>query len=82
MRRRKQRKRIIIILCSLLLLMIVAYATFQTKIKVTGNTEVTSNWNIRATNVKKENKIVSGERTNFLIANMEVDLYEKGDGFK
>jgi len=84
MRRRKQRKRIIIILCFLLLLMTVGYATFQTKIKVTGNTKITSNWDIRITNVTEANKTGNGESTNVpmwtnLTAYMEADLYAKGD---
>ena len=81
---RKRRKIVICLLCSVLLLMTVGYAAFQTQFSIKGNTKITSNWDIRITNVTETNKTGSGESTNpptwtNLTANMEADLYEKGD---
>ncbi len=84
MRQKRQREKIIIVLCTLLLLMTVGYAAFETQFSIKGKGKVTSNWDIRITNVTETNKLGSGESTNpptwdNLTANMEADLYKKGD---
>ncbi len=50
---RSKRKRNIIIfsLVGVLLCMVVGYAAFQTRLEIKGTSKVTSNWDIRITNV-------------------------------
>ena len=83
-RERKKRNKLIVLLVGVLLLMSVGYAAFQTKLDIKGTSKVTSNWDIRITNVSNGTPIGNGENaktptfTN-LTANMEANLYEKGD---
>ena len=56
MHRTKRKRKIIIIisLIGILLTMIVGYAAFSTNLTIKGSSKVTSNWDIRITNVKEE----------------------------
>ena len=86
---RSKRKRNIIIfsLIGVLLCMVVGYAAFQTQLKVTGTSKVTSNWDIEITNVTSGTPTGSAENTvapsyDKLWASMEADLYDKGDAME
>ena len=86
-RENKKRNKIIIGLISLLLLMTVGYAAFQTNLNIKGTSKISSNWDIRITNVTSGNKTGNAENaktptwTN-LTASMEANLYEKGDAME
>ena len=67
--------------------MVVGYAAFQTQLKVTGTSKVTSNWDIEITNVTSGTPTGSAENTvapswDKLWASMEADLYDKGDAME
>jgi len=75
---------VIISLLVLLGSITIGYAAFESKINVKGKAKVTSNWDIRITDIKEINKTGNGESTisptwTNLTANMEADLYAKGD---
>ena len=66
--------------------MVAGYAAFQTQLKVTGTSEVTSNWDIEITNVTDGTPSGSAENTvapswTKLTASMEANLYDKGDAW-
>ena len=79
-RENKKRNKIIIGLISLLLIMTVGYAAFQTNLNIKGTSKISSNWDIRITNVTSGNKTGNAENaktptwTN-LTASMEANLY-------
>ena len=86
-RKRKQKKLIIISLICLVFLMSVGYAAFQGNLKVRGTTKITSNWDIRITNVTSGTPTGSAVNASAptwdkLTANMEANLYEKGDAME
>ena len=67
--------------------MIVGYAAFSTNLTIKGTSKVTSNWDIRITNVT--DGISKGEAKNTVKpswtaqkASMEADLYQKGDSME
>ena len=67
--------------------MVVGYAAFQTQLKVSGTSKVTSNWDIEITNVTQGTPTGSAENTVApswakLWASMEADLYDKGDAME
>ena len=83
-RKRSQRKKIIIGLICVLTLMSVGYAAFQGNLKIKGTTKITSLWDVRITNVTSGTPTGSAVNKiaptwDGLTANMEADLYEKGD---
>ena len=86
---RVRRKRGIIIgsLLGLLLLITVGYAAFQTQLEIKGSSKITSNWEIKITNVTNGTPTGSAENAvpptwTDLTANMEANLYEKGDAME
>ena len=86
---RSKRKRNVIIfsLVGVLLCMVVGYAAFQTQLKVTGTSKVTSNWDIEITNVTDGTPTGSAENAvapdwDKLTASMEANLYDKGDAME
>ena len=86
-RTKRKRKIIIISLIGILLTMIVGYAAFSTNLTIKGSSKVTSNWDIRITNVT--DGISKGEAKNTVKpswtaqkASMEADLYQKGDSME
>ncbi len=67
MRRRlnsRQRNYIIAGLCMILVIMGVGYAAFQSQLKISGTSNVTSNWSVKITNI--QSKVISGTPTNAL----------------
>ena len=67
--------------------MVAGYATFQTQLKVTGSSTVTSNWDIQITNVTEGTPTGSAENAvapsfDKLWASMEANLYDKGDAME
>ena len=86
-RGRKRRNIVIFSLVGILLCMVVGYAAFNTKLEIKGTSKVTSNWDIRITNVTNGTPIGSAENTvaptwDNLTASMEANLYEKGDAME
>ena len=67
--------------------MVIGYAAFNTELKISGTSKVTSNWDIRITNVTDGTPTGSAKNTvkpswTTLTASMEADLYEKGDAME
>ena len=67
--------------------MAIGYAAFQTQLKVTGSSTVTSNWDIEITNVTAGTPTGSAENAvapsfDKLWASMEANLYDKGDAME
>ena len=65
MRRRfnsRQRNYIIAGLCMVLVIMGVGYAAFQSQLKITGTSNITSNWSVKITDI--QSKVVSGTPSN------------------
>ena len=56
-----QRNYIIAGLCMILVIMGVGYAAFSSQLKISGTSNITSNWNVKITNI--ESKVVSGAPT-------------------
>ena len=86
-RRRKQRNIIILSLTFVLLLMSAGYAAFRTNLKIKGTTRITSLWDVRITNVTSGTPTGSAVNKvaptwDALTANMEADLFEKGDAME
>ena len=84
MRAKKKRVIVIVSLCVLLLIMSAGYAAFSSVLNIKGISSITSNWDIKITNVKIKNTNGSAENTkdpiwNNLTATVEADLYEPGD---
>ena len=86
-RSKKKRNIIIFSLVGVLLCMVAGYAAFQTQLKVSGTSKVTSNWDIEITNVTPGTPTGSAENTvapsfEKLWASMEANLYDKGDAME
>ena len=83
MRRAKRNKIIIFILIGIVCMMGVGYAAFQTQLDIKGNTEISSEWNIRIISAEVKETGGSGENVKNtytdLTANLEANLYSKGD---
>ena len=59
---RPQRNYIIVGLCMILVIMGVGYAAFQSQLKITGTSNITSNWSVKITDI--QSKVVSGTPSN------------------
>ena len=59
---RTQRNYIIVGLCMILVIMGVGYAAFQSQLKITGTSNITSNWSVKITDI--QSKVVSGTPSN------------------
>ena len=86
-RSKRKRNMIIFSLVGVLLCMVVGYAAFNTKLEIKGTSKVTSNWDIRITNVTDGTPIGGAENTvapkwTNLTASMEANLYDKGDAME
>ena len=86
-RKRKKRKILILSLIGIVFLMSAGYAAFQTNLKIKGTTKITSLWDIRITNVTSGTATGSAKNAvaptwDKLTANMEANLYEKGDAME
>ena len=84
MYREKRRNRIIIlVLVGVVCLMGVGYAAFQTRLNITGTSEISSDWNIKIISVDVTEIGGDGEnvKNNYtdLTADLEANLYGKGD---
>ncbi len=82
-RARKNRRVVIGVLLILLLMVSVGYAAFQTRLTIRGTSRITSNWDVRITNVTTG--VATGDAENVstptwtdLTAYMEANLYDKG----
>ena len=62
MKRRTQRNYIIAGLCMILVIMGVGYAAFQSQLKISGTSNITSNWSVKITDI--QSKVVNGTPTN------------------
>ena len=82
-RERKKNKIIIFILIGIVCMMGVGYAAFQTQLDIKGNTEISSEWNIKIISAEVSDTGGSGENVKNtytdLTANLEANLYSKGD---
>ena len=56
-----QRNYIIAGLCMILVVMGVGYAAFQSQLKITGTSNITSNWSVKITDI--QSKVISGTPT-------------------
>ena len=86
-RSKKKRNIVIFSLIGVLFCMGIGYAAFNTELKISGTSKVTSNWDIEITNVTPGTPTGSAENTvapkwDALTASMEADLYEKGDAME
>ena len=61
---RTQRNYIIAGLCMILVIMGVGYAAFQSQLKISGTSNITSNWSVKITAI--QSKVISGTPTNAL----------------
>ena len=59
---RTQRNYIIVGLCMILVIMGVGYAAFASQLKITGSSNITSNWSVKITDI--QSKVVSGTPSN------------------
>ena len=59
---RAQRNYIIAGLCMILVIMAVGYAAFQSQLRISGTSNITSNWSVKITDI--QSKVVSGTPTN------------------
>ena len=59
---RTQRNYIIVGLCMILVIMGVGYAAFQSQLKITGTSNITSNWSVKIIDI--QSKVVSGTPSN------------------
>ena len=59
---RTQRNYIIAGLCMILVIMAVGYAAFSSQLKISGTSNITSNWSVKITDI--QSKVVSGTPTN------------------
>ena len=59
---RTQRNYIIVGLCMILVIMGVGYAAFASQLKITGTSNITSNWSVKITDI--QSKVVSGTPSN------------------
>ena len=60
--KRTQRNYIIAGLCMILVIMGVGYAAFQSQLKISGTSNITSNWSVKITDI--QSKVVNGTPTN------------------
>ena len=93
-RARRQRRVVIYGLIGILLLMTAAYAAFSQRIDIKGSTKVTSNWDVKITNVtngtpsggaensKDTNGNTISPTWDKLSASVSADLYEAGDAME
>jgi len=94
MNERKKRNIIIGSLCAVLLLMVVGYAAFSTALNINGTASISSNWNIKITEITEGTKIGSATTTvdesgnkkisgvGTLTASVEADLVSPGDSIE
>jgi len=87
MTEKKKRNIIIGALCSVLLLMVVGYAAFSSILNIKGTTNISSNWDIRITNVTSKNVVGSASNAedpdwDDLTATFKTNLEVPGDSIE
>ena len=82
-REKRRNKTIILILVGIICLMGVGYAAFNTRLNITGTSNISSDWNIRIISADVTDTGGDGEnvKNNYtdLTADLEANLYGKGD---
>ena len=83
-RQRRKRKIVLAFLLILLVMMGIGYSAFSSNLRITGNTKITSNWDVEITGISAPTINGSAEEVNVptydkLSANINVNLYEPGD---
>ena len=85
MNKRRKNNYIILGLCAVLVLMGIGYAAFSSQLNITGTSNITSNWDVRITNIESE---LSGatdvsepsyDNTNGMYASFHTGLSKPGD---
>ena len=84
---RTQRNYIIIGLCMILVIMGVGYAAFQSQLKITGTSNITSNWSVKIIDI--QSSVLSGQASDAstpthtdLTATFQTKLVSPGDAMK
>ena len=84
---RTQRNYIIIGLCMILVIMGVGYAAFQSQLKITGTSNITSNWSVKIIDI--QSSVLSGQASDTsapthtdLTATFQTKLVSPGDAMK
>ena len=84
---RTQRNYMIMGLCAILLIMVVGYAAFQSQLKITGTSNIASNFLVRITGI--ESNVLSGSASNAVepsytdtTATFKTNLVSPGDSMK
>ena len=83
-RQRRKRKIVLAFLFILLVMMGIGYSAFSSNLRITGNTKITSNWDVEITGISAPTINGSAEEESVptydkLSANINVNLYEPGD---
>ena len=85
MNKRRKNNYIILGLCAVLVLMGIGYAAFSSKLNITGTSNITSNWDVRITNIESELNGATDleapiyDNTNGLYASFHTGLSKPGD---
>ena len=85
MNKRRKNNLIIISLCAVVILMGIGYAAFSSQLNITGTSNITSNWDVRITNIESELNGAtdvsepSYDNTNGLYASFHTGLSKPGD---
>ncbi len=85
MGRRRKNNLIIVSLCAVLVLMGIGYAAFSSVLNITGTSNITSNWDVRITNIESELhgaedvEAPTYDNTNGLYASFNTNLKKPGD---
>ncbi len=85
MNKRRKNNYIILGLCAVLVLMGIGYAAFSSQLNITGTSNITSNWDVRITNIESELNGATDleeptyDNTNGLYASFHTGLSKPGD---
>ena len=83
-RQRRKRKIVLVFLLIVLVFMGIGYSAFSSNLRITGNTKITSDWDVEITGISAPTINGSAEEESVptydkLSANINVNLYEPGD---
>ena len=85
MNKRRKNNYIILGLCAVLVLMGIGYAAFSSRLNITGTSNITSNWDVRITNIESELNGATDleaptyDNTNGMYASFHTGLSKPGD---
>ena len=85
MNKRRKNNIIIASLCAVVILMGVGYAAFSSQLNITGTSNITSNWDVRITNIESELNGATDleaptyDNTNGMYASFHTGLSKPGD---